>query len=105
MLHDPTNGHADITGMEFFKAVIRQLEIFDDCWVSVVYDGMLNNDGETTGKVVKELWVEDAKHMRFYVDGFGKFIEDKMFDPLTRQFMSGTQQGHRHKVSTYGLLL
>ena len=90
VLRDPTNGNADITGMEFFKAVIRQLEIFDDCWVSVVYDRVLDNDGETTGKIVKELWVEDAKHMRFYVDGFGKFLDDKMFDPLTREFMSGT---------------
>jgi len=90
ILRDPTNGNADITGMEFFKAVIRQLEIFDDCWVSVVYDRVLDNDGETTGKIVKELWVEDAKHMRFYVDGFGKFLEDKMFDPLTREFMAGT---------------
>ena len=90
ILRNPTNGNADITGMEFFKAVIRQLEIFDDCWVSVVYDRVLDNDGETTGKVVKELWVEDAKHMRFYVDGFGKFLDDKMFDPLTREFMAGT---------------
>jgi|TARA_R110002072_G_scaffold46473_3_gene128551 hypothetical protein len=90
ILSNPTNGNADITGMEFFKAVIRQLEIFDDCWISVVYDRVLDNDGETTGKIVKELWVEDAKHMRFYVDGFGKFLDDKMFDPLTREFMSGT---------------
>ena len=90
ILRNPTNGNADITGMEFFKAVIRQLEIFDDCWVSVVYDRVLDNSGEETGKVVKELWVEDAKHMRFYVDGFGKFIDDQMFDPLTREFMAGT---------------
>ena len=90
ILSNPTNGNADITGMEFFKAVIRQLEVFDDCWVSLVYDRVLDNNGEETGKVVKELWVEDAKHMRFYVDGFGKFIDDQLFDPLTREFMAGT---------------
>jgi hypothetical protein len=90
ILSNPTNGNADITGMEFFKAVIRQLEIFDDCWVSLVYDRVMDGNGEETGKVVKELWVEDAKHMRFYVDGFGKFLDDQMFDPLTREFMAGT---------------
>ncbi len=90
ILRDPTNGHADITGMEFFKAMIRQLEVFDDCWVSIVYDRVIDSNGEETGKVVKELWVEDAKHMRFYVDGYGKFMDDKMFDPLTREFMGGT---------------
>ena len=55
ILRDPTNGNADITGMEFFKAVIRQLEIFDDCWVSVVYDRVLDGNVEETGNVVKEL--------------------------------------------------
>ena len=91
LLKDPSNGSADINGSEFFKAMIRQLEVFDDCWVSVVYDRMASEDGSVSGKVVKELWVEDAKHMRFNVDAFGRFIEDEeLFDPVTREFMSGT---------------
>ena len=90
LLKDPTNGSADINGSEFFKAMIRQLEVFDDCWVSIVYDRMASEDGSVSGKVVKELWVEDAKHMRFNVDAFGRFIEDEeMFDPVSREFMSG----------------
>ena len=76
LLRDPSNGSADINGSEFFKAMIRQLEVFDDCWVSVVYDRVASEDGSVSGKVVKELWVEDAKHMRFNVDAFGRFIED-----------------------------
>ena len=91
LLRDPSNGSADINGSEFFKAMIRQLEVFDDCWVSVVYDRVASEDGSVSGKVVKELWVEDAKHMRFYVDAFGRFIEDvEMFDPVSREFMSGS---------------
>ena len=90
LLKDPTNGSADINGSEFFKAMIRQLEVFDDCWVSIVYDRMASEDGSVSGKVVKELWVEDAKHMRFNVDAYGRFIEDEeKFDPVTREFMSG----------------
>ena len=55
LLRDPTNGSADINGSEFFKAMIRQLEVFDDCWVSIVYDRMASEDGSVSGKVVKEL--------------------------------------------------
>ena len=43
-----------------------------------------------SGKIVKELWVEDAKHMRFHVDEFGRFVEEEKFDPVTREFMEGT---------------
>ena len=90
LLRNPTNGSADINGSEFFKAMIRQLEVFDDCWISVVYDILASDDGTVNGKIVKELWVEDAKHMRFNVDGYGKFIEDEeKFDPITREFMGG----------------
>jgi len=90
LLRNPTNGSADINGSEFFKAMIRQLEVFDDCWVSVVYDRVASEDGSVSGKVVKELWVEDAKHMRFNVDAYGRFIEDEeKFDPVTREFMGG----------------
>ena len=90
LLRDPTNGSADINGTEFFKAMIRQLEVFDDCWISLVYDRLASEDGSVSGKVVKELWVEDAKHMRFHVDEFGRFVEEDKFDPVTREFMEGT---------------
>ena len=90
LLRNPTNGSADINGSEFFKAMIRQLEVFDDCWVSIVYDRMASEDGSVSGKVIKELWVEDAKHMRFNVDAYGRFVEDEeKFDPVSREFMSG----------------
>jgi len=90
LLRNPTNGSADINGSEFFKAMIRQLEVFDDCWVSIVYDRMASEDGSVSGKIVKELWVEDAKHMRFHVDEYGRFVEEDKFDPVTREFMEGT---------------
>ena len=83
LLRDPTRGDADISGMELFKAMIRQLEIFDDVWVSIVYDRV--EGGEM--KVVKQLWVEDAKHMRFHVDEYGRFKDDVYFDVITRQFV------------------
>ena len=63
--------------------MIRQLEIFDDVWVSIVYDRV--QGGEM--KVVKQLWVEDAKHMRFHVDEFGRFKDDVYFDVITREFV------------------
>ena len=90
LLRNPTNGSADINGTEFFKAMIRQLEVFDDCWISLVYDRLASEDGSVSGKIVKELWVEDAKHMRFHVDEFGRFLEEDKFDPVTREFMEGT---------------
>jgi hypothetical protein len=83
LLRDPTRGDADISGMELFKAMIRQLEIFDDVWVSIVYDRV--QGGEM--KVVKQLWVEDAKHMRFHVDEYGRFRDDVYFDVITRKFV------------------
>ena len=83
LLRDPTRGDADISGMELFKAMIRQLEIFDDVWVSIVYDRV--EGGQM--KVVKQLWVEDAKHMRFHVDEYGRFKDDVYFDVITRQFV------------------
>ena len=89
LLRNPTNGSSDMTGSELFKAMIRQLEVFDDCWVSIVYDRVADGEGKVTNKVVKELWVEDAKHMRFHVDEYGRFIEEEKFDPVTREFMQG----------------
>jgi len=97
LLADPTNGSADITGVELMKAMIRQVEIFDDAWVSIVFDYVTDEGGAITGKVVKELWVEDAKHMRFNVDEYGRFRDDEMFDPITREFMDGT---HNRKTGT-----
>ena len=81
ILRDPSGGNADITGSEFFKAMIRQVEVFDDCWVSIVYDRIEGSED----KIVKELWVEDAKQMRFAVDEYGKFKNDEHFDVITRQ--------------------
>ena len=85
LLRDPTRGDADISGMELFKAMIRQLEVFDDVWVSIVYDRIEGSED----KIVKQLWVEDAKRMRFHVDEFGKFKEDIYFDTITREFLEG----------------
>ena len=89
LLRNPTNGSSDMTGSELFKAMIRQLEVFDDCWVSIVYDRVADSSGKVTNKIVKELWVEDAKHMRFNVDEYGRFVEEEKFDPVTREFMEG----------------
>jgi len=38
LLRDPSGGNADITGSEFFYGLIKQCEVFDDCWVSSVYE-------------------------------------------------------------------
>ena len=81
LLRNPSGGNADITASEFFKAMIRQVEVFDDCWVSIVYDRIQGTDG----KIVKELWVEDAKQMRFAVDDYGKFKNEEYFDVITRE--------------------
>jgi hypothetical protein len=83
LLRDPTRGDADISGMELFKAMIRQLEVFDDVWVSIVYDRIEGSED----KIVKQLWVEDAKRMRFHVDEFGRFKDDIYFDTITRKFV------------------
>ena len=89
LLRDPTGGNADITASEFFKAMIRQVEVFDDCWVSIVYDRIQGTDG----KIVKELWVEDAKQMRFAVDDYGKFKNDEYFDIITRKPLAKGELG------------
>jgi len=81
LLRNPSGGNADITASEFFKAMIRQVEVFDDCWISVVYDRIQGTDG----KIIKELWVEDAKQMRFAVDDYGKFKNEEYFDIITRE--------------------
>jgi len=89
LLRNPSGGNADITASEFFKAMIRQVEVFDDCWVSIVYDRIEGSDG----KIVKELWVEDAKQMRFAVDDYGKFKKDEYFDIITRQPLEKGEKG------------
>jgi hypothetical protein len=87
LLRDPSAGDADISGMEFFKAVARQLEIFDDCWVSIVYDYVRDESGNLVGKQVKQLWIEDAKKMRFMTDRFGRFQKTLRMNPITRKTM------------------
>ena len=89
LLRDPSGGNADITASEFFKAMIRQVEVFDDCWVSIVYDRIQGSDG----KIVKELWVEDAKQMRFAVDDYGKFKNEEYFDIITREPLAKGELG------------
>ena len=85
LLDDPTNGDSDISGMEFFKAMVRQLEIFDDCWISIVYDYIKDESGNIVGKQVKQLWMEDAKKMRFMTDRFGRFQKEQRMNPVTRR--------------------
>ena len=89
LLRNPSGGNADITASEFFKAMIRQVEVFDDCWVSIVYDRIQGSED----KIVKELWVEDAKQMRFAVDDYGKFKNDQYFDVITRQELEKGELG------------
>ena len=93
VLRDPSNGHADINGHEFIKAMIRQVEVFDDCFVSVVFDYVKGNGIE--GRQVKELWVEDAKQMRFNVDELGRFRDDEFFDIISREFVNGPPKGKK----------
>ena len=90
LIIDPSNGDSDITGEEFCKALIRQLEIFDDAWVSVVYNYVKNESGQVLGKQVAQLWVEDSKNMRFNTDNFGKFQDQDFFCPSCRKTASGT---------------
>tara|TARA_R110000824_G_scaffold69993_1_gene180054 strand:- start:3257 stop:4567 length:1311 start_codon:yes stop_codon:yes gene_type:complete len=89
LLRDPSGGNADITATEFFKAMIRQVEVFDDCWVSIVYDRIEGSED----KLVKELWVEDAKQMRFDVDEYGKFKKNEYFDIITRKALEKGAKG------------
>tara|TARA_R110002012_G_scaffold99691_1_gene237849 strand:- start:512 stop:1918 length:1407 start_codon:yes stop_codon:yes gene_type:complete len=90
LIMNPSNGDSDITGEEFCKALIRQLEIFDDAWVSVVYDYVKDESGQVLGKQVSQLWVEDSKNMRFNTDNFGKFQDQDLFCPSCRKTASGT---------------
>ena len=90
LLMNPSNGDSDITGDEFCKALIRQLEIFDDAWVSVVYDYVKDDAGQVLGKQISQLWVEDSKSMRFNTDNFGKFQDQDLFCPSCRKTASGT---------------
>ena len=83
LLDNPTNGHSDITCEEIVKAIVRQLEIYDDAWVSLVYDYVKDESGTILGKTVKEFWVEDARHMRFNTDRFGRFQDTDLFCPST----------------------
>ena len=85
LLKDPSAGDSDISGMEFFKAMVRQVEIFDDCWVSVVYDYVREESGLIIGKQVKQLWIEDAKKMRFMTDRFGRFQKEMRMNPVSRK--------------------
>jgi len=84
LLDDPSAGDSDISGMEFIKAMVRQVEIYDDCWVSVVYDYIRDESGQLVGKQVKQLWIEDAKKMRFMTDRFGRFQDIMRMNPITR---------------------
>ena len=90
ILKDPSNGDSDITGEEFCKALIRQLEVFDDAWVSIVYDYVKDESGRILGKQVSQLWVVDSKQMRYNTDRFGKFQMENKFCPTCRKTMNGT---------------
>ena len=90
ILVDPSEGDSDITGEEFCKALIRQLEVFDDAWVSVVYDYVKDESGKILGKQVSQVWVEDSKQMRFNTDRFGKFQTENKFCPSCRKTADGT---------------
>ena len=90
LLNNPSNSTADIHGSELVKAIVRQIEIFDDAWITIVFDYVKDASGELVGKRVKELWVEDTKKMRFNTDRFGRFQDEIKFCPLCRK----TQSGH-----------
>ena len=90
LLSNPTNGESDMTGEEFCKALIRQVETFDDAWVSIVYDYVKDESGQILGKQVSQLWVEDSKYMRFNTDRFGRFQDSDRFCPQCRSARDGT---------------
>ena len=90
ILKDPSNGDSYITGEEFCTALIIQLEVFDDAWVSIVYDYVKDESGRILGKQVSQLWVEDSKQMRYNTDRFGKFQMENKFCPTCRKTMNGT---------------
>ena len=84
LLNDPTSGEADITGIELLKAIVRDIEIFDDAWVSIVYDYLKDEFGGIMGRKIKQLWVEDPKKMRFKTDRYGRFQMEEKFCPQCR---------------------
>tara|TARA_R110002020_G_scaffold61112_5_gene164799 strand:+ start:3033 stop:4502 length:1470 start_codon:yes stop_codon:yes gene_type:complete len=84
IITNPSNGCADINGSEIIKALVRQLEIFDDAWVSIIYERVISESGEVIGKKVKELWVEDTKKMRYNTDRYGRFQDVDRFCPVCR---------------------
>lgn len=88
LLHNPTAGDSDISGTEMIKALVRQFEVFDDAWVSIVYD-YFEDDNGVQGKRIKQLWVEDAKYMRFNTDEFGRFQKTNKFSPISRKQLNG----------------
>ncbi len=88
LLKDPSNGDSDISGMEFLKAMVRQIEIFDDCWISIVYDYIRDESNQIVGKQVKQLWIEDTKKMRFMTDRYGRFQDQMRMNPITRKVTS-----------------
>lgn len=90
LLKNPTNSDSDMTGEEFCKAIIRQVEVFDDAWISIVYDYVKDESGSILGKQVSQMWVEDSKYMRFNTDRFGRFQTDDYFCPSCRKAMNGT---------------
>ena len=88
LLKDPSNGDSDISGMEFFKAMVRQLEIYDDCWISIIYDYIRDESNQIVGKQVKQLWIEDTKKMRFMTDRYGRFQDQMRMNPISRKVTS-----------------
>jgi len=90
LLKNPSAHSADIHGQELIKSIIRQLEIYDDAWVSLVFDYVKGESGDIIGKRIKELWVEDTKKMRFNTDRFGRFQEEIKFCPICRSQSTGS---------------
>ena len=91
ILENPSAGDSDISGAELLKAIVRQLEIFDDAWISLVYDYVADETGQIIGKQLKQLWIEDTKRMRFMTDRFGRFQTDIKFNPITRQIVDAAE--------------
>lgn len=87
LLNNPSAGDSDISGSELLKAVVRQLEVFDDAWISLVYDHVIDESGQVIGKKLNQLWIEDTKRMRFMTDRFGRFQNDIKFNPITRKII------------------
>ena len=91
LLTNPSKGSADINGSEIIKAIVRQLEIFDDAWISIIYERVVSESGEMVGKRVKELWIEDTKKMRYNTDRYGRFQDVDRFCPLCRNGVGGSK--------------